>query len=203
MNYIDFVIIFFLFIGFALGFRDGLIRKLIGLIGLVFGIILALEFYQKLAIIISPFINDEIYLAEIVAWLFLFIGTIFLASILKRIIHPLDKVNRFTNQLLGGLSGTLQILFFISGFLLFLNVFNVPSKESQKSSLFYGKAYQIIPISIDLIIGENSEAMSLIDSFIEKSSEIEVIKDSKKVNIINAEEDSTKTDSIEVKEEKK
>ena len=107
MNYIDFIIVFFLFVGFALGFRDGLIRKFIGLIGLVVGFVLALEFYQRLAFIISSYVNDEIYLAEIVSWIFIFIGTIFLASILKRIIHPLDKVNKFTNQLLGGIAGTL------------------------------------------------------------------------------------------------
>ncbi len=189
MNYIDFVIIFFLLIGFALGFRDGLIRKLIGLIGLVFGIVLALEFYQKLALFISPFINDEIYLAEIVAWLFIFIGTIFLASILKRIIHPLDKVNRFTNQLLGGISGTLQILFFISGFLLFLNVFNVPSKEIQETSMLYGKAYKVIPVTIDLIIGKNSTAMELLDEFIKQSSEIEVKADTTKIIIDEVIED--------------
>ncbi|MDA3860458.1 MAG: CvpA family protein [Melioribacteraceae bacterium] len=181
MNYIDFIIIFFLFIGFALGFRDGLVRKAIGLIGLVFGIVLALEFYQKLGILISPYINDEIYLAEIVAWLFLFIGTIFLASILKRIIHPLDKVNRFTNQLLGGISGTFQILFFISGFILFLNVFNIPDKDDQSASLLYNNAYGVIPYTIDLIIGEDSEAMNLVKDFIDRSSDIEV--DSSKVKL--------------------
>lgn len=174
MNYVDFVIIFFLLIGFALGFRDGLIRKLIGLVGLVFGVILALEFYQKLAIMISPFINDEIYLAEILSWILIFTVTIFLASLLKRIIHPLDKVNRFTNQLLGGISGTLQILFFISGFLLFLNVFNIPDKENQDSSLLYHHTYNVIPYSIDLIIGADSEAMNLVKDFIEQSSEIEI-----------------------------
>ncbi len=196
MNYIDFIIIFFLLIGFALGFRDGLIRKLIGLIGLVFGIVLALEFYQKLALIISPVINDEIYLAEIVAWLFIFIGTIFLASILKRIIHPLDKVNRFTNQLLGGISGTLQILFFISGFLLFLNVFNIPSKENQKVSLFYDNAYNVIPFTIDLIIGKDSEAMNLVKDFIDKSSDIEIDSTIKNIEtiIINEVEDSVKVE---------
>jgi membrane protein required for colicin V production len=174
MNYVDFIIIFFLLVGFALGFRDGLIRKLIGLVGLVFGFVLALEFYQKFAILISPYINDEIYLAEILAWIIIFTATIFLASLLKRIIHPLDKVNRFTNQLLGGISGTLQILFFISGFLLFLNVFNIPNKEDQDSSLLYSHAYNIIPSSIDLIIGENSDAMNLVKDFIEQSSDIEI-----------------------------
>ena len=172
MNYIDFIILFILFIGFALGFRDGLIRKVIGLIGLVFGFILALEFYQKLGFIISPFINDEIYLAEIIAWLFIFIGVIFLSSILKRIIHPLDKVNKFTNQLLGGISGVLQILFFVSGFLLFLNVFNIPNKEDKDVSMLYSTTYNIIPYSIDFIIGEDSEAMNLVKEFIEQSSDV-------------------------------
>ena len=172
MNYIDFIIIFILFIGFALGFRDGFIRKVIGLIGLVFGVILALEFYKKLGHIIAPLLNDEIYLAEIIAWLFIFIGVIFLASILKRIIHPLDKVNRFTNQLLGGISGTLQILFFISGFLLFLNVFNIPNNDDKETSILYSKVYNVIPGSIDLIIGKDSEAMNLVKEFIEQSSDV-------------------------------
>lgn len=172
MNYIDYIVIFILFIGFALGFRDGFIRKVIGLIGLVFGVILALEFYKKLGLIIAPLVNDEIYLAEIIAWLFIFIGVIFLASILKRIIHPLDKVNRFTNQLLGGISGTLQILFFISGFLLFLNVFNIPNNEDKESSILYSKVYNVIPVSIDLIIGKDSEAMNLVKEFIEQSSDV-------------------------------
>jgi len=176
MNYVDFIIIFFLFIGFALGFRDGLIRKLIGLIGLVIGFVLALEFYQRLAILISPLVNDEIYLAEIVAWLLIFIFVIFLASILKRVIHPLDKVNRFTNQLLGGISGTLQILFFISGFLLFFNVFDYPAKETRDNSLLYDKVYNVIPFSVSLVIGEKSEAMNLVKDFIEKSSNIEPTK---------------------------
>jgi membrane protein required for colicin V production len=173
VNYIDFIIIFFLFIGFALGFRDGLIRKIIGLLGLVVGVVLSLEFYQSLAVVISPLFNGEIYLAEIVAWILIFITTIFLASILKRIIHPLDKVNKFTNQFLGGISGTLQILFFISGFLLFLNVFNIPGKKAKESSMLYSKVYNVIPYSIDLIVGKNSNAMNLVKDFIEQSSNIE------------------------------
>ena len=176
MNYIDFIIVFVLFIGFALGFRDGLIRKIIGLIGLVVGFVVALEFYQRAAIMIAPYINDEIYLAEIIAWIVIFIGVIFLTSILKRIIHPLDKVNKFTNQLLGGIAGTLQILFFISGFLLFLSVFNIPSEKSKKESLLYTKAYGVIPYSIDLIIGEDSEAMNLVKEFIEQSSNVDELK---------------------------
>ena len=95
-----------------------------------------------------------------------------MASVLKRIIHPLDKVNRFMNQLLGGISGTMQILFFISGFLLFLNVFNVPNSEDKNSSLMYNSVYNVIPVTINLIIGEDSEALNLVKEFIEQSSNV-------------------------------
>jgi len=44
LNYIDYIIILFLIVGFLLGFRDGLVRKIIGLIGLILGIVLAFEF---------------------------------------------------------------------------------------------------------------------------------------------------------------
>lgn len=159
-------------IGFALGFRDGLIRKVIGLLGLVLGIVFALQFYRPFGKFISPLVNDEIYLAEIVAGFVLFVGAIFLASVLKRIIHPLDKVNRFANQLLGAISGTLQILFFISGFLLFLNIFNFPSKEDRNNSFLYSKVYNIIPVTIDLIIGSDSDAMNLVKDFIEQSGDV-------------------------------
>jgi len=172
VNYLDIIILVFLLIGFALGFRDGLIRKVIGLVGLVLGFVFALQFYQPFGNFLSPLVNDEIYLAEIVAGFLIFIGMIFLASILKRIIHPLDKVNRFTNQLLGALSGTLQILFFISGFLLFLNIFNFPSIEDRNNSLLYHKIYSVIPVTIDLIIGSDSDAMNLVKDFIEQSSEV-------------------------------
>ncbi|MEN8192011.1 MAG: CvpA family protein [Bacteroidota bacterium] len=172
MNYLDIIILVILFIGFALGFRDGLIRKVIGLVGLVLGVIFALQFYQPLGRFISPLVNDEIYLAEIVAGFLIFILTIFIASILKRVIHPLDKVNRFTNQLLGAISGTLQILFFISGFMLFLNIFNFPNAEDRTESLLYNKVYSVIPTTIDLIIGSDSDAMNIVKDFIEQSSDV-------------------------------
>ena len=172
MNYLDIIILAVLIIGFALGFRDGLIRKVIGLVGLVLGFVFALQFYRPFGKFLAPLVNDEIYLAEIVAGFLLFIATIFLASILKRIIHPLDKVNRFTNQFLGAISGTLQILFFISGFLLFLNIFSFPTEEDRDASFLYSKVYNVIPVTIDLIIGTDSEAMNLVKDFIKHSSEV-------------------------------
>ena len=71
----------------------------------------------------------------------------------KRLIHPSDKVNKFLNQLLGGIAGTLQIIFFLSVFLLLLNAISIPSKEDIDESLFYSPVYSVIPSTIDLIVG--------------------------------------------------
>ena len=93
-----------------------------------------------------------------------------MASVLKRIIHPFDKVNRFMNQFLGGLAGVLQILFFISALLLFLNIFNFPGENDRDKSFLYNPVYQIIPVSIDLILGRDSKAMDIWTDFVEQGA---------------------------------
>lgn len=167
MNYLDYIIFIAILIGFILGFKDGLVRKVIGVIGFVLGIFLAFQFSHDVAVYLSPLLNNEIYLAEIVSGFIIFFLTIVLFAVLKRIIHPFDKVNQFVNQLLGGIAGTIQIVYFISAFLLLVNLFGIPSEGSKKESLIYNKVYEVIPITIDLIIGSDEKAQNYIKDFIE------------------------------------
>jgi len=172
LNYVDYTIIAFIVIGFLLGFKDGLVRKVIGVIGLLVGIVLAFEFSHEVSKWLLPIFDNEEYLAEIVAGILIFLIVVLMASIIKRIVHPVDKVNRFLNQLLGGFSGTLQMIFFISGFLLFLNIFKYPSDTTREKSVLYNKVYSVIPTTIDLIIGDSSKAQNFINDFIEKEDSI-------------------------------
>jgi membrane protein required for colicin V production len=103
LNFIDYIILAFVAIGFILGFRDGLVRKIIGVLGVIIGVALAFEFSNEIAVWIAPLLNDEIYLAEIVSGFMIFLVTLFVFALVKRIVHPFDKVNKFVNQLLGGL----------------------------------------------------------------------------------------------------
>ena len=172
MNYVDYTIIGFVIIGFLLGYKDGLVRKVIGVLGLLIGIVLAFEFSSEFGKWLLPIFDNEEYLAEIVAGILIFLIVILIASIIKRIVHPVDKVNRFINQLLGGFSGTIQMIFFISGFLLFLNIFKYPNDTTRDNSLLYGKVYSIIPTTIDLVIGDSSKANNFIKDIIEKKDSI-------------------------------
>ena len=129
MNYIDFILIGIVLVGFILGYKDGLVRKIIGLLGLIVAIYIAISYSDTLGEYLSPMFNDENYLAKIISGIILFLATILAFAIIKRLIHPTDKVNKFLNQLLGGIAGAAQIVFLTSVFLLLLNIFSFPKKE--------------------------------------------------------------------------
>lgn len=181
MNYIDYVIIVIVLIGFLLGFKDGLVRKLIGLCGLIIGVVLAYKFSGKIGKFTTPFFNNDEYLANLISGILIFLVIILIASILKRIVHPLDKVNRLLNQSLGGIIGAIQITFFVSAFLLFLNIFGVPNAKQRSGSMFYGFVSDIIPKTVDLIAGPKTKAQEYIKEYIEKKdvdtlSQIDTLK---------------------------
>lgn len=172
MNYIDYIIIAAIVIGFILGFKDGLVRKIIGVIGLIAGVLLAFSYSEEVGKFLAPIFDNEQNLAEIVGGILIFLIVILISSIIKRIIHPVDKVNNFINQILGGLTGAIQMIFFISGFLLFLNIFKVPNQNVRTESLLYEKIYSVVPITIDLIVGDDSNATDFINNMFEKKDSI-------------------------------
>lgn len=164
----DIIIFAILLIGFLLGYKDGLVRKLIGLIGLIVAVYLAFTYSDDFGIYLNPIFNNEEYLANFFAGLIIFIVSIFVFSIIKRLVHPLDKVNRFFNQLFGGIAGAIQTLFFISGFLLFLNIFGIPDREDRDDSIIFNDVYNIVPTVIDFTLGSDSTAKDFIEDYIER-----------------------------------
>lgn len=153
MNYIDYIILALIAVGFILGFKDGLVRKIIGLLGIFAGIFLAVKFSDRFGKMLSPLLDDEQYLAEIIGAVIIFLVCILVASIIKRLVHPHDKVNKFVNQFLGGLTGIIQMVFFTSVVFLFLSLFKFPAKETSKNSLLYSSVYSIVPSTIEFLIG--------------------------------------------------
>lgn len=167
MNYLDYILFGIIIIGFILGYKDGLIRKVIGLLGLIVAIILSVNYSGELGSYLSPMFNDENYLAKIVSGFVIFFATILAFAILKRLIHPSDKVNKFLNQLLGGIAGTIQIIFIVSVFLLLLNAISLPKQEDIDESLMYKPIYSVIPSTIDLIVGSDFQTEGFLKDYIQ------------------------------------
>ncbi len=151
MNTIDLVIIATVVVGFILGYKDGLIRKLIGLIGFAMAIISAAVLKDEFGKMIESALGIEFYLAEIIGSVVIFFAIILVFALLKRIVHPFDKVNNFLNQLVGGLVGTIQLLYFLSAIFMLLNIFSIPGNSVKENSAFYNFTYSIIPETIDYL----------------------------------------------------
>ena len=83
-------------------------------------------------------------------------------------------MNKFLNQLLGGIAGALQIIFFTSIFLLLLNVFDIPNQKNKDGSLLYSSIYSVTPSIIDLIVGSNFKTEGFIKDYINSQNDEEV-----------------------------
>lgn len=186
MNFVDYIIIVIILIGFLLGFKDGLVRKIIGLIGLILGVVLAYKFAGPFGRFLNSFFNHDEYLSNVIAGILIFLTIILIASILKRIVHPVDKVNRLLNQTLGGIIGAIQITFFVSAVLLFLNIFQIPNSHQRTGSITYNFVSDLIPKTVDLLLGHNANPTDYIKELIEKKDADSTTKtDTIKINVKN------------------
>jgi membrane protein required for colicin V production len=171
LNYLDVVIIVICAIVFILGFKDGFVRKLIGSVGFFLAIYLAIKFSPDLGKIFNSVLKMEIYFAEIFAGFLIFIVVVFISSVIKRVVHPFDKVNNMINRILGGIVGLIQILFFLSALLYLLNIFKFPPHNVKHQSYLYVKVYRILPSTFNLINNYTPSAKNTFRNYIlEKDS---------------------------------
>ncbi len=173
MNTIDLIIVISALIGFILGFKDGFLRKLIGVVGFIAAVFLAAYFKSNVGRFIESSFNIEYYLAEIMAALLIFFITVLIFSILKRIVHPFDKINSLINQLIGGVVGILQFLIFLSAVFLLLNIFDIPEKSSRKKSMLYEPTYSIIPSAFDLLKDYTPSTEEIIKNYINEKDTLQ------------------------------
>ena len=151
MILLDILIIIGVIIGFILGFKDGFVRKLIGIAGFILAIVAAVFFAGKLGYLIENVFGIEYYLAEIIGGLIIFFSIITLFMFLKRVVHPFDKVNNLINQIVGGIVGSIQILYFLSAIFIIVNIFDLPEKNTRQNSIFYESTHKVIPLTIQYL----------------------------------------------------
>ena len=166
MILLDALIIIGIIVGFILGFKDGFVRKLIGIIGFVLAVVAAVFFAGKLGLLIESIFGIEYYLAEIIGGLVIFISIITIFVFLKRVVHPFDKVNNLINQIVGGVVGSIQILYFLSAIFIIVNIFDLPDKDTRKQSIFYNNTLNVIPFTIQYLSYYTPEPRKLIENYI-------------------------------------
>ena len=166
MILLDALIITGVIVGFILGFKDGFVRKLIGIVGFVLAVVAAVFFAGKLGLLIENIFGIEYYLAEIIGGLVIFISIITIFVFLKRVVHPFDKVNNLINQIVGGVVGSIQILYFLSAIFIIVNIFDLPDKDTKEQSIFYNNTLNVIPFTIQYLSYYTPEPRKLIENYI-------------------------------------
>lgn len=166
MILLDALIVIGVLIGFILGFKDGFVRKLIGIVGFVLAVFLSIYFASQLGLVIESVFRIEYYFAEIVGGVIIFVAVITIAMILKRVLHPFDMVNNLINQIVGGIVGSIQIIYFLSAIFIILNLFNLPEKQTRDQSILYSPTYKVIPLTIQYLSYYTPQPRKLIEEYI-------------------------------------
>ena len=101
---------------------------------------------------LTGFLGFEEYFAQISGGVIIFIIIIVISSIVKRLVHPSDKVTNLFNHIAGGIGGVFQAIVFLSAILIIFNTFGFPSKNAQENSLTYSTVKNIIPSIAEYIL---------------------------------------------------
>jgi membrane protein required for colicin V production len=170
---LDALIVIGVLIGFILGFKDGFVRKLIGIIGFVIAVVAAVFFSHNLGLFIESAFRIEYYLAEIIGGVIIFFGILAIFMFLKRVIHPFDKVNNLINQIVGGVMGAVQIIYFLSAIFIIVNIFDLPEKQTRDRSIFYYPTYKVIPLTIQYLSYYTPQPRKLIEEYINEKDTLQ------------------------------
>jgi len=167
MNYLDIIIIIFLFFAAISGFRKGLIHQLAILTALILGIFLAVKFSK----LISPFIQTNFVPSEntskIIAFVIIFISVLISIHLLGNFLEKLfDEVELgLFNKITGCIFGILKMSFIISVFMVMLKFsivnFNWPNKKDTESSYLYRPIESFAPLLFPYLkLNKNSQHLN-------------------------------------------
>ncbi|MDR2359478.1 MAG: CvpA family protein [Prevotellaceae bacterium] len=139
MAYIDIIIGVLLLLSFVLGWRQGLIRQLFGILALLLGVFCAYKFSDSTAYYLSKWFSMNEGVTGAVAFAITFIVVLFLVILTGRLADRFIKLVALglVNRLLGAILGALKAVLIISVCLVVLKSFSLLPEKTMHASHFY------------------------------------------------------------------
>jgi len=136
VNYADWAILAVLLISIISATAQGFFHEAFGLAGLIVGYLLAAWQYPSLAAAFEPHVKSP-WIAEIAAFLIIFLAVVIVAGILGRIVRWAMKEAGLSvfDRVLGALLGLLKGALFVSVILMGMTAFAPASKALEGSQL--------------------------------------------------------------------
>ena len=148
MELIDIIVTILLVVGLITGIKDGLVKRVLGLAGLIAGLIIGKKIYLSVAEKLTPFLGTSEKTTQIIAFALILIAVPLIFSLIAWLIGNLLKTAGlgWVNRLLGGIIGVITNALVIGLFFVAIESFDTHeallSQEKKESSLFFYPLYQ-------------------------------------------------------------
>ena len=161
MSYFDLFFGLVLAWGAYSGFSKGLIKELASILGVIFGIFLAKNYYPYLDIKLKPIFESEAGFISILSAILIFLLTIMVFKIIARFLTKFLKIialgllNRIIGSVFGIFKTVLLLCILVFIFSNINNVTGIIKAEKLSQSFFYSKIEKINSFIIESNYNEN------------------------------------------------
>ncbi|AXI99641.1 membrane protein required for colicin V production [Cyclonatronum proteinivorum] len=153
LTFIDILILVPLAVAAFSGFRNGLLREVLGLGGVLLALFLGFRYMTEVRFWLEPYIVTEEVWLSVLAFIIIF-GLVFGGmQLLIRLLEGILKAALLSvpNKLLGMCFGLFKSGLFLSLIFILLLAFEQPSEEARQSSVLYPIVVQVAPMAYDLL----------------------------------------------------
>jgi uncharacterized membrane protein required for colicin V production len=133
-----------------LGVRDGTVRKLVAIVVLIAGLILAQMYMRDLGNIIVGRGGIDAEEAPTYGFLIIFFGLFILQALLYKIITKSYKIGGIPDRIGGTVLGFIEGAIFVSSLLFIFAMSGFPDRQTKRDSSFYKPIVNIAPQILDL-----------------------------------------------------
>jgi membrane protein required for colicin V production len=147
MNLLDFLILLPIAYFCYRGFRNGIIKEVFSIVGIVLAVFFTFQYMEPMGEVISPIFEEGDSIVPFVSALVIFIGTIIIANLIAYLSRKFLETIRlnFINRLSGVAFGFLKSGIIISAILIIMAGFDLPSQESREESVAYSYIIHMAP----------------------------------------------------------
>ena len=173
MNYLDIIIVIPLLYGLIKGFSNGLVKEITGLLGLIIGVYVAVNFSSYLHPKFTEFLGGYEKFVPIITFTTLFVVSILAIRLLGNI---LDKLTRLLalgiiSRILGSIFGVLKIIVLFSFLLFVLTEHELINHQIQTESVLLNPIQEISVLIIPKINKHKDTFLEKVEKNTEKAKE--------------------------------
>ncbi|MBP3191573.1 CvpA family protein [Natronogracilivirga saccharolytica] len=153
MSLLDGIILIILLVFAWKGFRNGLVKEVFRIAGLVLAGFVSFQYADLVSQLLKPFLGVPDEFLPYIGFAFLFIFALLAVHIAIFFIDSLIQLLLLSipNKLLGSFFGLLKSSLFISILLIFFSGFGFPDNGIKQNSLLYKPILKVAPASYDIV----------------------------------------------------